>query len=407
MNISVPIEGMEYIEATKISPLISHVKIKVCYVGQEPNRNGTVISKELAVKLGENLPGTPIVGYYDEETHDFDSHNREVSTKNGKYKLIDITKAYGFVPTDAKVWFQNFMDENIEHEYLCTEGYLWTEVYEESKGVLEHGNNQSMELNDKAVAGIGAKDNKSGKNIFIFSDGLIEKLCILGQNVEPCFEGAQITSFSINDEQFVELKNKMYSMINEVREIIKKEGGLENPMDENQNITIQDTIVDNGTLGIVNTDFAITPHSDKNTVSILYEDLYSKLKQEYSELNAKYDQLNQEYSEKSVAYDTLVEEVNSLREFKLQAEKKDKEEMINSFYMLSDDDKKDVIENIDKYSLDDIEAKLSIICVRNKVSFEKEANEAEYAISNFSLNLAGLDRVDSAPAWVQAVKSYN
>ena len=35
-------------------------------------------------------------------------------------------------------------------------------------------------------------------------------------------------------------------------------------------------------------------------------------------------------------------------------------------------DKKDVIENIDTYSLDDIEAKLSIICVRNKVNFNLE-----------------------------------
>ena len=43
--------------------------------------------------------------------------------------------------------------------------------------------------------------------------------------------------------------------------------------------------------------------------------------------------------------------------------------MIASFYMLSDEDKKDVVANIDTYSLDDIEAKLSIICVRNKVSF--------------------------------------
>ena len=41
--------------------------------------------------------------------------------------------------------------------------------------------------------------------------------------------------------------------------------------------------------------------------------------------------------------------------------------MINeTFYMLSDEDKKEVIENIDSYSLDDIEAKLSILCVRNK-----------------------------------------
>ena len=49
--------------------------------------------------------------------------------------------------------------------------------------------------------------------------------------------------------------------------------------------------------------------------------------------------------------------------------KEKKQAMIDSFYMLSDEDKADVIANIDTYSVDDIEAKLSIICVRNKVSF--------------------------------------
>jgi len=38
--------------------------------------------------------------------------------------------------------------------------------------------------------------------------------------------------------------------------------------------------------------------------------------------------------------------------------------------MLSDEQKKDCVDNIDTYSFDEIEAKLSVICVRNKVSFD-------------------------------------
>jgi hypothetical protein len=75
--------------------------------------------------------------------------------------------------------------------------------------------------------------------------------------------------------------------------------------------------------------------------------------------------------------------------------------MIARFYMLSDEDKSEVITNIDKYSLEDIEAKLSVICVRNKVSFAEE-NEEDVSkdVTTFSLN----DRVeeDSMPAWVKA-----
>ena len=77
--------------------------------------------------------------------------------------------------------------------------------------------------------------------------------------------------------------------------------------------------------------------------------------------------------------------------------------------MLSDDDKKEVIENIDTYSLDDIEAKLSVICVRNKVSFDldtdnKSGSESEDAPPVvYNLGDSGLD--DATPAWVKAIQS--
>jgi hypothetical protein len=69
--------------------------------------------------------------------------------------------------------------------------------------------------------------------------------------------------------------------------------------------------------------------------------------------------------------------------------------------MLSDDDKKDVIENIDSYSRDDIEAKLSIICVRNKVSFDTNQPEKE-AVTTFNLDTVE-DNFENAPAWLKRV----
>lgn len=73
----------------------------------------------------------------------------------------------------------------------------------------------------------------------------------------------------------------------------------------------------------------------------------------------------------------------------------------NEFFMLSDEDKKDVMDHIDEYSLADIEAKLSVICVRNKVSFTA-LDEDENKPTTY--NLGGLvSKPDSVPAWVQAV----
>ena len=98
----------------------------------------------------------------------------------------------------------------------------------------------------------------------------------------------------------------------------------------------------------------------------------------------------------------LLTEVTGLREFKLASERSQKEEMIKKFYMLSDEDKKDVIENIDKYSLDDIEGKLSVICVRNKVNFNLDNDEhKDTPPTTFSFNGVEFDDL-STPAWVKA-----
>ena len=76
--------------------------------------------------------------------------------------------------------------------------------------------------------------------------------------------------------------------------------------------------------------------------------------------------------------------------------------MIDSFYMLSDDDKADVISNIDTYSLEDIEAKLSVICVRNKVSFNLDENKNGNEPTVYNLD-GGVTEDANVPAWVKAV----
>jgi len=125
---------------------------------------------------------------------------------------------------------------------------------------------------------------------------------------------------------------------------------------------------------------------------------------EYAELLAKYSELETNYSALNTEYDNLKAQNEDLVAFKKAAEKKDKEAMINSFYMLSDEDKKEVIDNIDTYSVEDIEAKLSIICVRNKVNFNlDDDNVADSNETVFSLDSDYSD--ESVPAWIKAVRA--
>lgn len=400
---------MEYIQNTQISPLVSKGVCKVCYVGQQPNRNHTVITKEVAVEMGRKLPGSPIVGYFNQETKDFEGHNRAIDIKDGKFAIVDVTRPYGFVPDNANVWFQKFNDEGVEREYLVTDVYIWTGVYPESKRILENGNNHSMELNEKNQSGFWTKDEKTNERIFIYNEALIEKLCVLGENVEPCFEGAQFSSqFSLEgNQEFQKLKTMVYSMMDQLKETFNK-GGSQEPMD-NENEALTEFEKNNPNPEDKNKEkenSSGTPAPEKEGK----EDKDKKGKYnledvtEYTELLAKFNELESKYSALEQEKNTLDTEVAELKEFKLKAERQNKQQMIDSFYMLSDDDKKDVVEHIDTYSLDDIEAKLSILCVRNKVNFNLEDKHEEDDKTPKGLFNLEHPETDNVPDWVKAIR---
>ena len=125
--------------------------------------------------------------------------------------------------------------------------------------------------------------------------------------------------------------------------------------------------------------------------------------EEYVELMGKYQALEQEIENLKEEKENLENQVNELSAFKLKIDREQKEKMIKEeFYMLSDKDKEDVIQNIDKYSLDEIESKLSVICVRNKVSFsfDEDTNDGvvSYSVDNYNAS------EDLIPGWIKAVK---
>lgn len=525
----------EFINITPVNPLISKCQIKVCYVGDTPNRNGSIITKEVARQMANSLPGSPIVGYYNDATGDFEEHNRVIDISNGQFKIQDTTKPYGFVDLGARAWFQKFNDDGVEHEYLMTEGYIWTGQYPECQRIIDQGNNQSMELDEKTLNATWTKDDNGKPKFFIINEAIISKLCVLGEECEPCFEGSQITKFSLTfDEDF---KQKLFSMMNDLKELIKEGGtkvfsryaveigdNLWNSLwnytlekypdtdnvyssvyaiegvceEDSQKFAVLQNRTDNKyyrlnfslneTDGFVPADALIevtesyTPAAEPQfslEAVKTYETEYASKKKaeeedknnkdnksnsdnksegkdndsdnpedgkdkkpigkkddpddgkgnnsdddgnkddedkkkkkkysledvtEYQELKTEYEELKSKYAALETEKNSLTEEIEPLRKFKLASEKKDKEAMIAQFYMLSDDDKKDVIDNIDKYSVDDIEAKLSVICVRNKVSFDLDENK-ETKPTTYNLN-NGEDDDESIPAWVKAALKY-
>lgn len=409
------IDNPEFInlQPTEISPFISSCDIKVLYLGE--NRNHTSIDKEAALEMAKTLRGVPIVGYYSSEKQDFTDHEKKIIIEDGEIKFSQKTTPYGYVAPDAAVWFQKFeeLDENGEtvvREYLMTQGYLWTKVFEECQDVIDSGRPQSMELDSDTLEGEWAKNNKNNIEFFIINDATFLQLCILGNDVEPCFEGASITqhtNFTKMDDSF---KNTLFSMIQELQKVIVKGGKeemnpeiLDNVVQENC-IENEETIEDTNPAEVTeNAEEPETPAAEPENAPVVETsdtvssdppaaEQYALLKQEFENLQTRYSKLEQDY--------------NALVAFKKEIENKQKDELINRFYMLSDEDKKDVIDNKDNYTLDEIEAKLSVIGVRKKINFSlEEENNEESTEKEASVlfNVASVE--DSAPAWLKALRN--
>jgi hypothetical protein len=98
-------------------------------------------------------------------------------------------------------------------------------------------------------------------------------------------------------------------------------------------------------------------------------------------------------------YDALVT-------FKNEKDIEAKQAMIDQFCMLSEEEKKDVQDNIDKYSVEEIESKLSVICVRNKLDMsEKQQQEGAQATeTTFSLNSLEQEEEFNTPALISLLR---
>ena len=372
-----------------------------------------------------------------------------------------------------------------------------------------------MELDEKTIDAFWTKDFNGKPQFFIINEAIISKLCILGEEVEPCFEGAQIKVQFSFEEGF---ENKLFSLMKK----IIHEGGA--PMFTTYAVEIGDSlwsalydyliahfpeedceycsnyriegiyeeesqkfaILRNSTTGqyfrmnfsiseeegylfseeLISVEKAFVPAEEPQFAADKYDEFvqnyaaskkepekeeeekedeeicekcgkpvsececedeeeeeekkktysleeipeYVALNDSYSALQADYEALNNQMATLNSSLATLEAEksdleaqIASLVEFKNEIERKEKKAMINeTFYMVADEDKKEILENIDTYSLDDIEAKLSVICFRKQIPFSQEETPA--VAQPVTYGLASIDQEDSSiPAWVKAV----
>lgn len=187
-----------YGDLQKITPTISSMRCRIFY--KYANRNGTYITDEFADKLIKSLPYTPIKGIYSVADEDYTDHG--VSR--------DLGRIYGIVPKDPNfAWERHEDDDGVARVYACCDVYLYTAIYKEASEILDKG--QSMELYDKSIKGTRQRIN--GKEFYVFQEGCFLGLQALGDDVEPCFEGAA----------FYSLKKELETFLEEVKNYTRKE----------------------------------------------------------------------------------------------------------------------------------------------------------------------------------------
>lgn len=179
-----------YGKKEKFSDTISKGRCKVFYKGR--NRNGTFITEEFAQKLIQSAPYTPVKGIY--EIDDYTDHGQKRSEG----------RIYGIVPADPNfAWEKHLDSDGIEREYACFDVLYYTALYKEA-GEIE-GKSESMELYRDTLKG-DWKDI-DGKRTYVFTDGCFLGLQALGDDVEPCFEGASFYSCE-NESNIIALLEK-------------------------------------------------------------------------------------------------------------------------------------------------------------------------------------------------------
>lgn len=188
MNFPITVYG----NLEKYNETLSRGRCRIFYKGR--NRNGTYITDEFAQKLLSSIPYTPVKGIYDaEEDEDFTDHGEERTEG----------RIYGIVPENPNLAWEKHLDEDgVEREYACVDVLYFTALYPEAKQIPDKG--QSMELYKNSIK--GEWKIVDGARVYVFTEGCFLGLQVLGDKVEPCFEGASF--YTLYDT----VKNLMFQL---------------------------------------------------------------------------------------------------------------------------------------------------------------------------------------------------
>ena len=269
-----------YGNLTKYSDTISKGRCRIFY--KYANRNGTYITDEFAEKLLSTIPYTPVKGIYDDFDEDYTDHGNKRS----------LGRIYGIVPENPNLQWEKHLDEDgIEREYACVDILIFTALYEEAGEII--GKAQSMEIYEPSIKGSWKIIN--GRRMFEYTEGSFLGLQVLGEDVEPCFEGAA----------FFSLYNSLKQLVDEIKEYTLKlpeiNTGGQSQMFEKLNFKLSDSEKHNAIWNLINPNY-----NEEGGWTIEYAicDIYDDYALAYNYAEASYERIyytkNDETNEVSI-----------------------------------------------------------------------------------------------------------
>ena len=269
-----------YGNLTKYSDTISKGRCRIFY--KYANRNGTYITDEFAEKLLSTIPYTPVKGIYDDFDEDYTDHGNKRS----------LGRIYGIVPENPNLQWEKHLDEDgIEREYACVDVLIFTALYEEAGEIF--GKAQSMEIYEPSIKGSWKIIN--GRRMFEYTEGSFLGLQVLGEDVEPCFEGAA----------FFSLYSSLKQLVDEIKEytlkLPEKNIGGQSQMFEKLNFKLSDSEKHNAIWNLINPNY-----NEEGGWTIEYAicDIYDDYALAYNYAEASYERIyytkNDETNEVSI-----------------------------------------------------------------------------------------------------------
>ena len=182
---------IEIFSITPYSDTISKARALIFYKGL--NRNGGYIDDSFAEILLATAPYAPIKGIFN--GNDFTDHGQERTEG----------RVYGVVAAEPNTeWVTKVDNDGVERTYAAVDVMLHTALYPEANQIV--GKSLSMELYRKSIQ--GKFEYIDGERAFHYSKGAFLGLQVLGDKVEPCFEGAAFYSLETKEQELCEILSK-------------------------------------------------------------------------------------------------------------------------------------------------------------------------------------------------------